>query len=72
MTAYILSSLFKEIINQLLGILSLKYLIKSLLYNLKMTFCHSCDKIISQSFIKKHNKSKSHLYFYNNFLINKY
>ena len=37
-----------------------------------MTFYHSCDKIISQNFIKKHNKSKSHLYFYNNFVINKY
>ena len=37
-----------------------------------MTFCHSCDKIISQTFMKKHNKSKSHLYFYNNFVINKY
>ena len=37
-----------------------------------MTYCHSCDKIISQKFIKKHNKSKTHLYFYNNFVINKY
>ena len=37
-----------------------------------MTFCHSCDKIISQSFIKKHNKSKSHLCFYNIFVINEY
>ena len=37
-----------------------------------MTFCHSCDKIISQTFIKKHNKSKSHLFSYNNFVINKY
>ena len=37
-----------------------------------MTFCHSCDKIISQNFKKKHNKSKSHLYFYNNFVINKF
>ena len=37
-----------------------------------MTYCHSCDKTISQNFIKKHNKSKTHLYFYNNFVINKY
>ena len=37
-----------------------------------MTYCHSCDKIISQNFLKKHNKSKTHLYFNNNFVINKY
>ena len=37
-----------------------------------MTYCHSCDKIISQKFTTKHNKSKTHLYFYNNFVINKY
>ena len=37
-----------------------------------MTYCHSCDKNISQKFIKKHSKSKTHLYFYNNFVINKY
>ena len=37
-----------------------------------MTYCHSCDKIMSQKFIKKHNKSKTHLYFYNNFVKNKY
>ena len=37
-----------------------------------MTYCYSCDKNISQKFIKKHNKSKSHLYFYNNFVINRY
>ena len=37
-----------------------------------MTYCHSCDKNISQKFIKKHNKSKTHLYFYNNFVRNKY
>ena len=37
-----------------------------------MTYCHSCDKYISQKFIKKHNKSKTHLYFHNNFVINKY
>ena len=37
-----------------------------------MTYCHSCDKNISQKFIKKHNKSKTHLYFYNNFIVNKY
>ena len=35
-------------------------------------YCHSCDKIISQKFLKRHNKSKSHLYFHNNFVINKY
>ena len=28
--------------------------------------------MISQRFIKKHNKSKTHLYFHNNFVINKY
>ena len=37
-----------------------------------MTYCHSCDKNISKKFIKKHNKSKTHLYFYNNFVKNKY
>ena len=37
-----------------------------------MTYCHSCDKNISQKYIRKHNKSKTHLYFYNNFVINKY
>ena len=37
-----------------------------------MTYCHSCDKNISQKFITKHNKSKTHLYFCNNFVINKY
>ena len=35
-------------------------------------YCQHCDKHISQKFIKKHNKSKTHLYFYNNFVINKY
>ena len=35
-------------------------------------YCQHCDKYISQKFIKKHNKSKTHLYFYNNFVINKY
>ena len=28
--------------------------------------------MISQKFMKKHNKSKSHIYFHNNFVINKY
>ena len=37
-----------------------------------MIYCQSCDKNISQNFVKKHNKSKTHLYFYNNFVINKY
>ena len=37
-----------------------------------MIYCQSCDKYISQKFIKKHNKSKTHLDFYNNFVINKY
>ena len=37
-----------------------------------MIYCHSCDKNISQKFMKKHNKSKTHLYFHNNFVINKY
>ena len=37
-----------------------------------MTYCHSCDKNISQKFIKRHNKSKTHLYFHNNFVINKH
>ena len=37
-----------------------------------MVYCHSCVKKNSQKFIKKHNKSKTHLYFYNNFVINKY
>ena len=36
-----------------------------------MIYCHSCDKTISQKFLKRHNKSKTHLYFYNNFVINK-
>ena len=31
-----------------------------------------CDKLFNRRFIKKHNKSKTHLYFYNNFVINKY
>ena len=34
--------------------------------------CQSCDRNISQKFIKKHNKSKTHLYFHKNFVINKY
>ena len=37
-----------------------------------MVYCQSCDKNISQKFIIKHNKSKTHLYFYKNFEINKY
>ena len=37
-----------------------------------MVYCHSCDKNISQKNIKRHNRSKSNLYFYNNFVINKY
>ena len=37
-----------------------------------MTYCHICDKNISQKFIKKHNKSKTHLYLYNNITIDKY
>ena len=37
-----------------------------------MIYCHCFDKNISQKFLKKHNKSKTHLYFYNNFVINKY
>ena len=37
-----------------------------------MIYCHCCDKNISQKFIKKHNKSKSHLYFYNIFVIKNY
>ena len=37
-----------------------------------MTYCQSCDKNFFQKFLKKHNKSKTHLYFYNNFVINKY
>ena len=37
-----------------------------------MTYCHCCDKNISQKCIKKHNKSKTHLYFYDNFVINKF
>ena len=36
-----------------------------------MTYCQSCDKTISQKFLKKH-KPKTHLYFHNNFVINKY
>ena len=35
-------------------------------------YCSSCDKIIFKKFFKKHNKSKTHLYFHNNFVINKY
>ena len=37
-----------------------------------MVYCQSCDKNISQKFLTKHNKSKTHFYFYNNFIINKY
>ena len=37
-----------------------------------MIYCHCCDKNISQKFIRKQNKSKTNLYFYNNFVINKY
>ena len=37
-----------------------------------MTYCHCCDKNISNKFIQKHNKSKTHLYFYNNIVINIY
>ena len=37
-----------------------------------MIYCHSCDKYISQKTIKRHNKSKTHLYFHNNYVINKY
>ena len=37
-----------------------------------MIYCHSCDKNISKNFIKKHNKSKTHKYFHNNIVINKY
>ena len=37
-----------------------------------MIYCQSCDKNINQKFIKKHNKSKTHLYFHNNFVINKH
>ena len=37
-----------------------------------MTYCHSCDKNISNNFIRRHNKSKSHLYFQNNYVINKF
>ena len=37
-----------------------------------MTYCYSCDKKISKNFIKKHNKSKTHIYFHNNIVINKY
>ena len=36
-----------------------------------MIYCHCCDKNISIIFMKKHKKSKTHLYFYNNFVINK-
>ena len=35
-------------------------------------YCHHCDKNITQKFIKKHNKSKTHLYFYKIIVINKY
>ena len=37
-----------------------------------MIYCHSCDKYISKNFIRKHNKSKTHIYFYNNYVINKF
>ena len=37
-----------------------------------MIYCHCCDKNISRKFIKKHNKSKTHLYFHNNFVKNNY
>ena len=37
-----------------------------------MTYCHSCDRNNNYNFIKKHNKTKTHLYFHNNFVINKY
>ena len=37
-----------------------------------MSYCHCCDKNISQKFIRKHNKSKTDLYFYNNFVTNKH
>ena len=37
-----------------------------------MVYCQSCDKNISRKFLTKHNKSKTNLYFYNNFVINKY
>ena len=37
-----------------------------------MTYCHSCDKNISKNFIRRHNKSKTHLYFHNNYVINKF
>ena len=37
-----------------------------------MIYCQSCDKNISNKFIKKHNKSKTHLNFHNNFVINKH
>ena len=37
-----------------------------------MTYCHSCDKNISKKFIKRHNKSKTHIYFQNNYVIKKY
>ena len=37
-----------------------------------MTYCHICDKDISENFIKRHNKSKTHLYLYLNFVIHRY
>ncbi len=37
-----------------------------------MIYCHCCDKNTSQKFLEKHNKSKTHLFFGNNFVINKY
>ena len=37
-----------------------------------MTYCHSCDKNISNKSIKRHNKSKTRLYFHNNYVIKKY
>ena len=37
-----------------------------------MIYCDCCHKYIPKKFIKKHNKSKTHSYFCNNFVINKY
>ena len=37
-----------------------------------MVYCNCCQKNISKNFLTKHNKSKTHLYFYNNFVLNKY
>ena len=36
-----------------------------------MIYCLSCDKDISKNFIRRHNKSKTHLYFQNNYVIKK-